>query len=54
MKQILKFSKNIFRNKLLKIEKAKLEQLNKPRYNSLFLDFFYKWSKDKNDYLFNE
>ena len=54
MKQILKFSKNIFRNKLLKIEKAKLEQLNKPRYNSLFLDFFYKWSKDKNDSLFNE
>ena len=54
MKQILKFSKNIFRNKLLKIEKTKLEQLNKPRYNSLFLDFFYKWSKDKNDSLFNE
>ena len=54
MKQILKFSKNIFRNKLLKIEKAKLEQLNKPRYNSLFLDFFYKWNKDKNDSLFNE
>ena len=54
MKQRLKFSKNIFRNKLLKIEKAKLEQLNKPRYNSLFLDFFYKWNKDKNDSLFNE
>ena len=54
MKQNLKIAKNIFRNRLLNIEKSRLEKVTNQRYNSLFLDFFYKWNKDKYDSLFNE
>ena len=55
MKHNLKIAKNIFKNRLLNLEKAKFEKLNNnQRYNSLFLDFFYKWNKDKNDFLLNE
>ena len=55
LKLNLKIAKNIFKNRLLNLEKSKFSTGNNhQRYNSLFLDFFYKWNKDKNDSLFNE
>ena len=55
MKHNLKIAKKIFRNRLLNLEKSKLEtRKNHQRYNSLILDFFHKWNKDKNDSFFNE
>ena len=47
IKQNLRMAKNIFRNKLLNIERAKLKTQKGQRYNSLFLDFFHKWNKDR-------
>ena len=53
IKQNLRMAKNIFRSKLLNLEKAKLKGQKGQRYNSLFLDFFHKWNKDR-DYTFDE
>ena len=53
IKQNLRMAKNIFRSKLLNIEKAKLKIQKGQRYNSLFLDFFHKWNKDR-DFTFDE
>ena len=49
MRQNLKISKLLFKNKLLNLEKSRLFNKNNQRYNSLFLDFFYKWNKDKSE-----
>ena len=49
MRENIQISKILFKNKLLNLEKSKHLVKNKPRYNSLFLDFFHKWNKDKNE-----
>ena len=54
MKQNIKISKILFKNRLLNIEKQRLKTNSDQRYNSLFLDFFHKWNKDKNEqYIYN-
>ena len=47
MRKNLKISKLLFKNRLLNLEKTRLLTKNNQRYNSLFLDFFHKWNKDK-------
>ena len=49
MKQNLKISKLLLKNRILNREKVRLLTKKKPRYNSLFLDFFYKWNKDQSE-----
>ena len=49
MKQNLKISKLLLKNRILNREKVRLLTKKNPRYNSLFLDFFYKWKKDKSE-----
>ena len=49
MKQNLKISKLLLKNRILNREKVRLLTKKNPRYNSLFLDFFYKWNKDKSE-----
>ena len=41
----LKTSRQILRNKLYKLSLSKIKN-KKERYNTLFLDFFYKWNKN--------
>ena len=40
----IKTSKEFFKNKLFRLNSKKINK--KERYNSLFLDFFYKWAND--------
>ena len=47
MRQNLQLSKLLIKNRLLNIGRANLLTKNNQRYNSLFLDFFYKWNKNK-------
>ena len=47
MRKNLKISKLLFKNRLLNLEKTRHLTKNNQRYNSLFLDFFHKWNKDK-------
>ena len=49
MRQNLQLSKLLIKNRLLNIGRANLLTKNNQRYNSLFLDFFYKWSKNKSE-----
>ena len=49
MRQNLQLSKLLIKNRLLNIGRANLLTKNNQRYNSLFLDFFYKWNKNKSE-----
>ena len=49
IRQNLQLSKLLIKNRLLNIGRANLLTKNNQRYNSLFLDFFYKWSKNKSE-----
>ena len=56
MRHNLKVSKSLFRNRILKIAKKKIQATVNSRYNSLISDFFHKWNIDKieQDILFNQ
>ena len=49
MRKNLRISKALFKNRLLNLEKSRLLTKTNQRYNSLFLDFFHKWNKDKSE-----
>ena len=49
IRQNLQLSKLLIKNRLLNIGRANLLTKNNQRYNSLFLDFFYKWNKNKSE-----
>ena len=49
MKQNITKSKLLFKNRLIFMKKAKYLNNKIQRYNSLFMDFFYKWNKDKTE-----